>query len=544
MCTSSSRPTPDGSASPPLGVVTCAVLVALLVVLAFWPCLRNGFTHWDDDIYLEGAAQHGVGWAWTTTRVYYHPLTWWSHMLDLKLWGRNPVPHHAVNVLLHALNAGLVVWLAWLLTRQLPLAVWVGVGFAIHPLQVESVAWIAERKNVLCGFFSLLALILYLRGRWWPMVAAYVAALLSKPMAVPLPLVMMAMDYFPNGRRGWRIVTEKWLLLVLAAGITVLAFHGQIGTGALRTHELSALERVFVAARSLVFYLWKIVWPAWLSPFYPLGENLRLAQAEFIVPVILCAGITAGVWRVAAGRAAWLAYVALVLPVSGLFQAGGQAVADRFAYLAMIPVLLVIGGVVLKWRRLGPVVLAGFASWWVVRTEQQIPVWHDDATLWQAVVTHYPQSRVAYRLLADALIEQRRFDEALPVAEHAAQVANDETELTLLGRDFGVLTEWFIEQRNFAAAARAARGAVGLMPDNLAARSALGLALLKTGQYAEAVEQLRDVPLPAARYNLACAYARLGRLEDARAALDEAVALEPKFAEWAARDPELAALRP
>src|SRR5881296_120746 len=111
----------------PVGCVAAAV--AVLATLAFWPCTRNGFTHWDDNVYLEGAAQHGVGWAWTTTRVYYHPLTWMSPMLDLKLWGQNPAAHHATNIALHALNCGLVVWLAWLLTQQLPLAAAVGVVF-------------------------------------------------------------------------------------------------------------------------------------------------------------------------------------------------------------------------------------------------------------------------------------------------------------------------------------------------------------------------------------------------------------------------------
>jgi tetratricopeptide (TPR) repeat protein len=524
-------------------VLISALAVAVLAVIAFWPCTRNGFTHWDDNIYLEGAAQHGVGWALTTTHVYYHPLTWLSHQLDLKLWGLNPVAHHAVNVLFHAANAGLVVWLVWLLTQRWPLAAWVGLAFAIHPLQVESVAWIAERKNVLCAFFSLLSLIFYVRGRWWPTVATYAAALLSKPMAVPLPVVMMAIDYFPRGRRDWRILTGKWPLFVLAAIITALAFRGQIDSGALRTHELGLLERVLVASRSLIFYLWKIVWPAWLSPFYPLGENLRLAQAEFIVPAILCVLITAGGWRVPALRAAWISYVALVLPVSGLFQTGGQAVADRFAYLAMIPVLLVAGHVALKLPRVGPVLLAGWTAWCAVRTEQQIPVWRDDATLWQAVVEHYPQSRVAFRLLTEALLQQGRFDEALPYAEHAAQVANDETELALLGQDFGSLTEHFLQRRDFAKALPAATWAVKLMPDNVPARSALGLALLKNGRSAEAVEQLRDVRLPAARYNLACALAQLGRLDEARAALAEAIALNPQFADFAARDPELAALR-
>jgi protein O-mannosyl-transferase len=524
-------------------VLIIAVAVAVLAALVFWPCTRNGFTHWDDNIYLEGAAQHSVGWALTTTHVYYHPLTWLSHQLDVKLWGLNPVPHHACNVLLHAVTAGLVVWLAWLLTQQLPLAAWVGIVFAVHPLQVESVAWIAERKNVLCGFFSVFAVIFYMRGRWWPTVAAYAAAVLSKPMAVPLPVVLMAIDYFPKGRRDWKILTEKWPLFLLAAIITALAFHGQIGTGALRTHELSVVERIFVTARSLIFYLWKIVWPAWLSPFYPLGENLRLAQAEFILPVILCALITAGCWRGPALRAAWVAYVVLVLPASGLFQTGGQAVADRFAYLAMIPVLLVAGSAVLKLPRVGPVLLAGFAAWCVVRTEQQIPVWRDDVTLWQAVVAHYPQSRVAYRLITHGLVEQRRFEEAIPYALHAAQVANDETERKLLGGEFGAITEWLIEQRKFAEALPVAQRTVELLPDSVPARSALGLIFLKTGHYAEAIGQLRDVNLPAARYNLAGAYARLGRLDEARVALAEAVALNPQFAEFAARDPELAALR-
>ncbi len=520
-----------------------ASCVVVLTLLTHWPCTRNGFTHWDDDVYLEGAAQHGVGWALTTTHIYYHPLTWLSHQLDLKLWGLNPAAHHATNVLLHAINAGLVVLLAWLLTQQLPLAAWVGIVFAVHPLQVESVAWIAERKNVLCAFFSLLALIFYVRGRWWLMVVAYTAALLSKPMAVPLPVVMMAIDYFPRGRRDWKILTEKWLLFLLAAVVTALAFRGQIDTGALRTHELSVVERVFVAARSLVFYLWKIVWPAWLSPFYPLGEELHLMQAEFVVPAILCIVITAVCWRVAVLRAAWIAYVALVLPVSGLFQTGGQAVADRFAYLAMIPVLLVIGSAVMKLRRAGLVVLAGFASWFVLRTEQQIPVWRDDVTLWQAVVANYPQSRVAYRHITHGLIEQRRFEEAIPYAKHAAAVANDETELALLGGDFGAITEWLIEQRRFAEALPVVQRTVELLPDNVPARSALGLILLKTGRYAEAVDRLQDVNLPAARYNLACAYARLGQLDEARAVLAQAVALNPQFAEFAAHDPELAALR-
>src|SRR5206468_1427817 len=267
----------------------------------------------------------------------------------------------------------------------------------------------------LCASFSLLALVFYMRGRWWAMIAAYVAALLSKPMAVSLPVVMMAIDLY-RGRRGAKIVMEKWLLFVLAAGIAGLAFYGQIASRALRTHELGAVERLLVAARSLVFYLWKIVWPAWLSPFYPLGENLRLAQAEFIVPVILCALIAMVGWRVPALRAAGLAYVALVLPVSGLFQTGGQAVADRFAYLAMVP--------------------------------------------------HYPQSRVAYRLITHGLVEQRRFEEAIPYAWHAAAVANDDTERRLLGGDFVMIVQGFIEQQRLTEALPVAQRAVELLPDN------------------------------------------------------------------------------
>jgi tetratricopeptide (TPR) repeat protein len=523
--------------------------VAWLAILAYWPCIRNGFTQWDDNVYVQGAAANDLWWALTTTHVYYHPLTRLSHYLDWKLWGPNPAGHHAVNVVLHAANAALVVLLAWAIAQRLDrwpereryfFAGWVGLIFAIHPLQVESVAWIAERKNLLCGFFSLLALLLYVRGQWWPMLGAYTAALLSKPMAVPLPLVMMALDYFPLGRRGGKILTEKWLLFVLAGILCVLTLWPQHDIGALRTHQLGLIERLLIAARSLVFYLWKLAWPAWLSPFYPLGDELRLWQAEFLVPPVLCVAITIGVWRRPALRAAWLAYVALVLPVSGLFQAGGQAVADRFAYLAMVPVWLVAGAAL---RRVWVPVLVAYAAWLVVRTEQQIPVWHDDVALWSTVRKYYPQSRAACRMLTHGLVAQGRFEEAIPYAEPAMESVGSDPERQWLGADFEAMTEWLVEQRRFADAVPMARRAVELRPDNLPARSLLGLALLKTGAFAEAAEQLKDVNLPAARYNLACAYARLGRLEDARSALAGAVALEPKFAELATRDPELASLR-
>ncbi|MCG3149071.1 MAG: hypothetical protein PCFJNLEI_02529 [Verrucomicrobiae bacterium] len=566
------------------------LLVGLGVVtlLVHWGAVGNEFTYWDDWGYVELANQHrltwaGIKWAFTSTYIYYQPLTWLSHGLDCVLWGVMPAGHHAQSVVWHALNAVLVAGLAWQLskwaapwseTERLYFAGWVGIVFAVHPLQVEAVAWIAGRKTVLAAFFTLLAAMAYVRWAnaeherrwWWAMLGAYGLALLSKPMAVSLPVALVALDIFPLRRvevRGWfGIIREKWLLLLLAGIVGVATIIGQAEVGALTAVPLGPVERGLVAARSLYFYLWKMLFPVWLSPFYPLGEWNNYRQAEFVLPVVICfliGGVAIALWRRAPQVAATgVGYLAFVLPVSGLFQAGGQAVADRFAYLPIVPVLLLCGGglVVLrrqlaeKYRGVLGIVLGAHLLWLVARTQQQIPVWHDSARMWQEVCDQISASTTEYGYAAAALTREKRYDEALIYAEQAYQLlpatAADSREQ--VGKIFRDLAATFVEVRRFPECVLAGFRATELLPGDAVGHAALGLGLLKVGKPREAVAPLERAVelrgnLPAARYNLACAYAGTGRLEDAARVLAEAVALEPGLAGLAERDPALARLR-
>jgi len=554
-----------------------AIGVGLLTLVLYWPARHLQLTYWDDVGYLQIAQTNrltwaGVKYAFTSTYIYYQPLTWLSHGVDCVVWGQNYGRHHLQSVGWHALNAALVVFLVWQLTgawsdrERLLLAGWVGLVFAAHPLQVEAVAWLAGRKTLLAGFFSLLCLMAYLKtaaGRhwWWLVVAAYTAAVLSKPMAVPLPAVMLALDYFPLRRQesqSWgRLIGEKWLLFTLAAAVTVVTFVGQAATGALRTIPLTMSERLLVVARSFVFYTWKTVWPAWLSPFYPLDGEIALHNPEFQFSVAACL-IAAGLaflarrrWPV--GLAVGLAYVALVLPVSGLFQAGGQAVADRFGYLPLLPVVVLVGAVAVVLRRRWPVVvglaLVLHVGWLLVRTCEQIPVWTDNVTMWQAVVQQFPDARVEYRYIAEGLVGQHRYDEALQYAAIAYGRPDDAPDARQkLGLTFQLIAVELVKSNRFAECLPAARRAAELLPDNVAAHAADGLAALKTGRFAEAARELEialqlQTNLPAARFNLACAYARLGRPAEAAESLRQAVAAKPDLAALAAREPALVNLK-
>ena len=554
--------------------------IGLLTGGLYFPVRHYQLTYWDDLGYLQIAAVNRLTWAglkyaFTSTFIYYQPLTWLSHGADCVVWGTRYGGHHLQSVGWHALNAGLVVWLAWQLAGAWPdrerlwLAGGVALVFALHPLQVEPVAWLAGRKTVLAGFFSLLCINSYLQwaGRptqrrwWWLMVGAYGAALLSKPMAVPVPAVLLALDYFPLRRHrtvGWgRLLGEKWLLVVLAGAVAIVTFVGQAATGALQTIALTLPERLLVAARSLVFYVWKTVWPAWLSPFYALDGDISLRNPEFQFSVAVCLIVAGGAFllrrRWPAVLAAGAAYVALVLPVSGLFQAGGQAVADRFAYLPLLAVLLLTGsGLILCARRWQVVVgglLAVYVAWLLVRTCEQIPVWTDNVTMWQAVVRQYPNARVEYRYIAKGLASQHRYAEALQSAQIAAARLDDAPDARRdLGETFREIAVACVQRHQFVECLAAAQQAVALLPEDVSVHAAYGLAALRTGRPDEAVRELERAlrlqpDLPAARYNLACAYAQLGRRVEAAQALQQAIAAKPEFSAIAQRDPALANLK-
>ena len=536
-------------------VFSASLAVTAITLWVFWPASGGQFLiGMDDDEYLRKATEYGglsmraMKWAFTARDPYYQPLPRLSHVAAYQIFGANPRGHHMVNVFLHAVNAGVLVcfvesllgvagWRAS--SRRLWTAAVTGLVFGIHPLQVESVAWLAGRTTLLCTLLFVICLWTYLRtaparrGAWrWVTGALFVGALLAKPMAISIPFVMLAMDYYPLNRYPrvslWPLLKEKAPLLVMAAGATVITILTESQARLLvGTQWIGLVQRSLLACRSLVFYLWKTLWPAWLSPYYPFGTTVSLGRKDFAFSALVVAVVTWLCWRCRdrhpEGLAAWGVYVALVLPSSGLAQAGSQAVASRYAYLAMVPGLsLMLAGLGMVWRRMAffgrsiLVVLLGlYAVFLASRTRAEIPVWRDDFTLWTTALSYFPDSVVARRMLgrgygelAMKLVEQQRFDEALPQALQA----------------------------------------LALSPTYPLGHATLGIIYLKTRRYGEAATSLQralqlDPTLEATRYNLACAYARLGKLEEAYATLSELLKRQPWYADLAIRDSELASFR-
>ncbi len=528
------------------------LIVSGVTVWNFWPCVWNGFVRWDDPLYLKALQQHpklswnAVAWAFTTTgHDYYEPLPRILNIIDYQAAGFSPFRFHFTNLILHALNAALTVLLGWLLLghihgvragERLCGAGFIGLVFAIHPLQVESVAWMSERKNVLCGFFMLASLCAYLTAdkprimtagatqrideNAWRIVALLlgVAALLSKPMAVSLPVVMLVLDWYPLERirrdGWWPAIREKSLLWITTAILCVVTIIGQMEAKAMSLmDQLSLAQRSLIAVRSTWFYLWKLLWPTWLSPYYPLEGTVSLWQPEFFVCLALfglvCVLAVASVRRVPGVLAAWLSYLALLLPMAGVIQVGGQAAADRFMYLTMLPILLlVVVGLLHVQRRLGGVgrgALAVLGICYLVffgfKTRAQIAVWRTDESLWRSVLAVYPDCARANDLLAVALTWDGQPDQALPYAQRLVQLA----------------------------------------PESATAHETLGRVNFKRGDYDAALRELTlavalNPELVMAHYYLAATYSQAGALEHAWRTWQQLAMLDPALARQAVSD--------
>ncbi len=541
-----------------VALVICAGTVCL-----FWPSVHGGFLSGDDVEYLRQSERwNGLTWnavkqAFTSTYFYYHPLTRLTHVLDYQIWGTNAAGHHATSVFLHALNAALVFGFLWTLLgaislttgERLSVALWVAAVFAIHPLQVESVAWISVRTQLLYTTFAIGSVWAYVAGaRRWAVWALFVAALLSKPIAVSLPFVMLAIDYYPLRRYerfGWgRLVWEKAVMIALAVAASLAAMITESRQGGLAS--LSAAVplslRVFLMVKSLTFYPLKLVWPAHLSPIYPIPWGLSLDQWPVLASVLSVVMITAAVVTERQRRpvlaAAWGAYVVLVLPVSGLMLTGDQSVAQRYAYVAMLPLLLLGGGAgVWLWRRLptvARVVMAGLLaaqlSIFATRTRGLIPDWHNDETKRRAVLVALPSSEEANRLFATWLLDQGRADEALEYAQRDVELAPElsYSHMTLgsVLRRLGRLQEAMAEDEQ----------ALRTNPDSAEGHYNLGLALTELGKVPEAAEQYEQVlrvnpNFPDASLNLGVALEKLGRTADAIRHYEEALTLNPRDAQ-------------
>ncbi|MGO9244092.1 MAG: tetratricopeptide repeat protein [Verrucomicrobiia bacterium] len=546
-------------------LVGVALVIVATTVWLYWPSVHGEFLSEDDSEYLRQAERvHGltwnsVKWAFTTTAPYYHPLPRLSHVLDYQIWGINAAGHHATSVILHALNAALVFGFLWTLLgatslstgERLAMALGVALAFAIHPFQSESVAWMSGRTQLLCTTFGIGCLWAYAAGsRRWVVWGLFVLAVLSKPMAVSLPFVMLAMDYFPLRRYeriGWgRLLREKVVLIGLGAAAAAAAMITESQKGGLIVplEKIRLSERVLLMFQSLMFYPWKLVWPTGLSPYYPLHLGLSPGHWPVLVSMsVLGVGIITGlvVWawqRLPALAASWGAYVMLILPLSGLMPTGLQSVELRYAYLTILPLLLMAGGAAAwAWRRSRTVArvaligllgceLCGFG----LRTRSLIPVWHDDETWWRAPVKEFPDSELAHLNLGNVLLQAGRLQEAIAHYEQALRINPDLADThnnlgTALGQT-GKIEEAIAHYEQ----------ALQIDPDLADAHVNLGVALAKVGKPDDAIrhyqEALRLRPDWAeAHINLGNALLTQGKGRDAMAHYEAALRLKPDSAE-------------
>lgn len=334
-------------------VYVCLVVVALAV---YWQVSQYDFINCDDPVYVteniyvqSGITLDGIRWAFSTIHAeFWHPLTWLSLMLDYQLYGLNAGGYHLTNIILHVLNTLLLFWLFTRMTGMVRRSAFVAALFALHPLHVESVAWIAERKDVLSGFFFMLTLCLYVYytenpdiKRYLLVLACFVCGLMSKPIVVTLPVVMILLDYWPL-KRLWRL-REKIPFIVLSVVVCVVTFYAQYKPF---IKDFPLDSRIANAIVSFVAYLGKTFWPHNLAVFYPFVDKLPVCQVlgSAILIIVISVAVVTVAKKLPCLLVGWLWYITILLPVIGIVQVGNHSAADRYMYLPLIGI-----GIMMAW---------------------------------------------------------------------------------------------------------------------------------------------------------------------------------------------------
>jgi tetratricopeptide (TPR) repeat protein len=455
------------------------IVIFLLTLIVYTPILKNGFV-WDDIDYVSENTlirslriQSLYGMLTSFHAGNWHPLTWLSHAIDYAIWGLNPLGHHLTNIILHGLNILLVFFLTIKLivkakevngtsspskmpllisTQALIVSGVTALLFGLHPLHVESVAWIAERKDLLCTFFVLLCISSYLsysssvvkRHRWiWfnTCLLLFIFALMSKPMAVTLPVILLLLDIYPLNRislylsktgKKLSVFLEKIPFFALSIASSIITIIAQHSGGAIKSLEHFHIDtRLLNAVRSLIFYLEKIIAPVKLVPFYPFPTDIHWLDLPYLLSTLLVLVITGlCLWKVKQEKylffSAWLYYVVTLLPVLGIIQVGTQAAADRYTYLPSLSIFLLIGvgvswiferGALIKHKGIfGGLILAFIFIFLGQLTIKQIKIWHNSEILWSYVIKVFPFPRsdpLAHNNLGTAYNKKGELDKAI-----------------------------------------------------------------------------------------------------------------------------------
>jgi protein O-mannosyl-transferase len=530
------------------------LLLALVTLLVYLPVTRHGFLNYDDNDYVteNPAVQNGLGWAaiqWAFTTQHagnWHPLTWLSHTNDCSLFGLNAGAHHVVNVLFHAANAALLFGLLLRLTGALWPAAFVAALFAWHPLHVESVAWIAERKDVLSTFFALLTLLAYTRYAqkhgagdkdradngttrenkiqnpaslfYWLALGFFALGLMAKPMLVTLPFVMLLLDYWPLGRIaecGVRsanlrnatrpstlnpqlstLLVEKWpffLLTAVSCGVTVITQRN--AEGIIPLEDFPAVSRLENVPTAYARYLLKTIWPANLAVIYPLSPNISSLALVTSLAILISLSVAAGLAckRSPYFPVGWLWFLGTLVPVIGLVQVGIAALADRYTYFPLVGVFIAVAFAArdLANRFSVPkpaVATAAFLALaaCLVLTERQLRYWHDSESLFRHALAVTKDNGMAHLNLGTVFQETGRLNEALAEYRAAARrlpgYFHVHNNLGSVLDDLGRPEEALAEYRL----------TLQLRPNLPAVHEGIGIVYAELGRFAEAMNEFTN----------------------------------------------------
>jgi tetratricopeptide (TPR) repeat protein len=555
--------------------IICIFLVVTTLAV-YWQVLDNGFVDYDDDVYVtenirvhKGVTFDSLTWAFTSSHsANWHPLTWISHMIDCQLYGLNPSGHHLTSLLFHVANTLLLLLILVRMTGALWQSSFVAALFALHPLHVESVAWVAERKDVLSTFFMMLTVWAYLfyvkKGkvrRYLMVVLFFVLGLMSKPMLVTLPFILLMLDFWPLGRlclirdtqnvvtgqhtdersNIFRLVWEKVPFFALAVVSSVVTFIVQERGGAVKLLEMYSIQtRIINAFVAYIEYIVNMIWPVKLTVLYPHpGNSLLLwkgvvAGLALVLITILVIRNARKIPYLAVG---WFWYVVTLIPVIGIVQVGSQAMADKYTYITLIGLFVVIAwganDLLSKWphRKTWLGTLAAILlPVLVVLTWKQVQYWENSITLFKHTLKHTSNNLIIHNNLGFALDKQGRTEEAI---EHYIQALRLKPDYAEAHNNLGIALD---RQGRTEEAVEHYLQALRLRPDYAQAHNNLGIALDKQGRTEEAVrhylQALRLRPDYVQVHNsLGFALDKQGRTEEAVKHYLQALRLKPDYAE-------------
>jgi tetratricopeptide (TPR) repeat protein len=542
---------------------TAAALLAAGTFLAFVPALNDGFINLDDPHYVVdnphvsgGLSPENIRWAFVTYKPHYwHPLTWLSLQLDASLWWPNPLGFHLTNMLLHALNAALLFIALRSLTGAIVRSVIAAALFAVHPLRVESVVWVTERKDVLGTLFGLLALWAYAEfarrssvRAYLALVAAFALSLMCKPMLVTLPCLLLVLDWWPLSRWqsvSWRrLLVEKLPLFALTAASAAFTFRGHLEKGPVVGLEHMPLAvRCGNAAVAYVTYLAKTVWPENLAIYYPhplhayATNSGRVAGQGIAAGLVLVALTAAAVWlrrRAPYLLAGWLWFLGTLVPVIGIVQVGQQAYADRFTYFPQIGILVAVAwgtaALAASQPRLALAAAGAVVLTLALVTQSQLAYWRDPVTLWEHSMAVTGENPTALSNLADALAARNQYDAAIRQYRRAVDFEPE------FAGTHDNLANALVKAGKFDEAVREYEEALRLDPNAEGVLLNLGLVEARRGNLSQAVKRFSEAiqarpDYAEAHSNLAIVYTKLGQRDAAGREYAAAVRADPRYAQ-------------